>query len=141
MSTVSTIMPSSTHQRVSKLLPLLGSDKDGEVVAAARAIERTLRPTGWDWHTLATSIRTNPARAQPEKEDHRWSGRHWRSTAEWCAQHGEYLNEWELGFVKSLVRSRYRQLTEKQPACLESIQQKILHQSKHSNGDASEAPF
>ena len=106
MSTVSTIMPSSTHQRVSKLLPLLGSDKDG-----------------------------------PEKEDHRWSGRHWRSTAEWCAQHGEYLNEWELGFVKSLVRSRYRQLTEKQPACLESIQQKILHQSKHSNGDASEAPF
>ena len=54
-------------------------------------------------------------------------------------KHGEYLNEWELGFVDSLMRSRYRQLTEKQADCLERIQQKILHRSEHSNGDAS--PF
>lgn len=40
-------------ERLRKLIPLLSSDKDGEVVAAARAIGRELRAANRDWHWLA----------------------------------------------------------------------------------------
>jgi hypothetical protein len=39
--------------QIGKLIRLLGSDKDGEVVATARALGRTLKATGRDWHDLA----------------------------------------------------------------------------------------
>jgi len=87
--TMTTLFPSSTHERVGKLLPLLGSDKAGEVVAAARAIERTLRADGKDWHTLVASIRIAPGRAQPTGGH--WSGLHWRSAAEFCQAHAQHF--------------------------------------------------
>ena len=46
--------------RLSKLLPLLGSDKDGEVVATARAIGRTLQGAGLDFHALAAAVESPP---------------------------------------------------------------------------------
>jgi hypothetical protein len=46
-----------------KLLPLLASEHDGEVVAAARAIGRTLAAAGLDWHALANAIQTLPVGA------------------------------------------------------------------------------
>lgn len=46
----------SLAQRVAKLVPLLASDKDGEVVAAARAIARTLGTAGTDLHDLADTL-------------------------------------------------------------------------------------
>ena len=39
--------------RLRKLLPLLASDQDGEVIGAARAIGRTLKGCGSDFHALA----------------------------------------------------------------------------------------
>jgi hypothetical protein len=42
--------------KLAKLLPLLGSDKDGEVVATAKAIQRTLQSGGADWHDLAGAV-------------------------------------------------------------------------------------
>ena len=58
--------------RLSKLLPLLGSDKDGEVVATARAIGRTLSSAGLDFHALAAVVERPPvvvtmAAAKPRK--------------------------------------------------------------------------
>ncbi len=120
---ITTLFPSSTHERVGKLLPLLGSDKAGEVVAAARAIERTLRADGKDWHTLVASIRTAPARVPPAGGH--WSELHWRSAAEFCQAHAQFLNGWEAGFVDNLLKRRYPP-TDKQAACLENIRQKIL---------------
>jgi hypothetical protein len=38
--------------RLEKLLLMLSSGSDGEVVSAARAIDRTLRTAGADWHDL-----------------------------------------------------------------------------------------
>ncbi|KAB0680068.1 hypothetical protein F6X38_09665 [Aureimonas leprariae] len=46
--------------KLSKLLPLLGSDKDGEVIATARAIGRTLSAAGLDFHALAEAIERPP---------------------------------------------------------------------------------
>lgn len=41
---------------VRKLVVMLGSPVDGECVAAARALDRTLKRSGFDWHGLADVI-------------------------------------------------------------------------------------
>lgn len=46
----------SIGPRLAKLLPMLGSDQPGEVMAAVRAIGRTLSGAGLDWHTLAALV-------------------------------------------------------------------------------------
>ncbi|MCW8084724.1 hypothetical protein [Sabulicella glaciei] len=47
--------------KVAKLLPLLGSDKPGEVTATAAAIGRTLTAAGLDWHALALVVERHTA--------------------------------------------------------------------------------
>lgn len=42
--------------KLKKLIPLLSSDQDGEVVAAVRALGRTLKAAGSDFHTLAEAM-------------------------------------------------------------------------------------
>ncbi|MGK7864516.1 hypothetical protein [Falsiroseomonas sp. E2-1-a4] len=42
--------------RLAKLLPVLASDRPGEVAAAAAAITRTLNGAGLDWHALAAVV-------------------------------------------------------------------------------------
>lgn len=49
-------MTLSAAPRIAKLLPRLASSHDAEVVATARAIERTLKASGQDWHDLAREI-------------------------------------------------------------------------------------
>jgi predicted nuclease of predicted toxin-antitoxin system len=51
MSDIAFIVP-----KVVRLLPLLASDHDGEVVATARAIDRTLKSAGLDLHDLAQAM-------------------------------------------------------------------------------------
>ncbi|WP_270934423.1 hypothetical protein [Falsiroseomonas oryzae] len=43
-------------------MALLGSPQEGEVVAAARAIGRTLDAAGMDWHGLAALVSAEAAR-------------------------------------------------------------------------------
>lgn len=50
-------MPQLPADKIMRLLPLLSSDKDGEVVATARAIGRTLASSGLNWHVLADATR------------------------------------------------------------------------------------
>ena len=50
------MIPAEILPRLAKLLPLLASDKDGEVVATARAICRTLTGAGTDLHALAKHL-------------------------------------------------------------------------------------
>jgi hypothetical protein len=57
------MIPPAVRQKLGKLLPLLGSDHDNEVIAAARAIGRTLAATGLDWHALAGAIQAWPVDA------------------------------------------------------------------------------
>jgi hypothetical protein len=49
-------MTPKLSDRLSKLLPLLASDKEGEVLATVRAIRAALLGEGLDLHDLATSI-------------------------------------------------------------------------------------
>lgn len=39
-----------------KLIPRLGSDQPGEILATVAAIERVLRAAGCDWHDLADAL-------------------------------------------------------------------------------------
>jgi len=55
-------MTPALARRLGKAVALLGSPQDGEVIAAARAIGRTLDAAGIDWHRLATLVSAEAAR-------------------------------------------------------------------------------
>lgn len=55
-------MTPALARRLGKAVALLGSPADGEVIAAARAIGRTLETAGMDWHGLAALVAAEAAR-------------------------------------------------------------------------------
>lgn len=55
-------MAPALARRLGKAVALLGSPADGEVIAAARAIGRTLDAAGMDWHGLAALVSAEAAR-------------------------------------------------------------------------------
>lgn len=59
MTALATV-PVVIRPKLAKLIPLLGSSHDGEVVGAARAIGRTLQSAASDWHALAATVETVP---------------------------------------------------------------------------------
>jgi hypothetical protein len=111
------------EQKIEKLLKVaLSSDKEGEVLAAARAIRRTLDNAGSDIHELAARIkgaklseaemkRIYDAGVQDGKDaaaiDKGFinAGTSWLEMAEYCAAHDEgCLTAKERGFVVDMVR-------------------------------------
>lgn len=50
--------PSEVGVRLAKIIPRLGSNHDGEMLATAAAIERTLRSEGLDWHDFTVAVQT-----------------------------------------------------------------------------------
>jgi hypothetical protein len=92
--------------RIGKLIPRLASEHDGEVIATVRAIERTLKAAGRDWHDLANAL-------QRISTD-------WRSVARFCASHQHRLSTREVDFIVTIARQN-RELTEKQERWLRDI--------------------
>lgn len=113
---------------LSKLIPRLATDHDGEVVATVRAIQRTLKAAGLDFHDLAGALTksTRPSwaeedRATAEPED-------WRELVRWCANRVRQLNPREADFVCTIYSkacSRGLPPTVKQIAWLEAIAAKL----------------
>jgi hypothetical protein len=83
--------------RLARLIPRLGSDHDGEVVATARAIVRTLTSAGLDLHDLSKLL--DGAQAEPETPP-----RSWEDLATWC-QRNDYgrLKPHERNFVADMA--------------------------------------
>ncbi len=103
--------------RLGKLVPLLSSNLDGEVVAAARAIGRALVSVGADWHDLTEAL-TKPSPSHPGG-----AGRDQpQAMAAWLATCRD-LTDWEANFVASLSRRLRagRSLTPRQTATLTRI--------------------
>ncbi|GAB6843995.1 hypothetical protein HNR00_005091 [Methylorubrum rhodinum] len=50
------MIPNETADKLKKLISLLSSDQDGEVLGAARAIGRTPAAAGLDFHALAACV-------------------------------------------------------------------------------------
>jgi len=112
------------QDKLAKLVLMLSSDRDGEVVAAARAIGRSLRAVGTDWHELARKL-TVPAhsrRPPPHDADH--GDANWRALRDFCLDRDFLLRPREREFVVGLGNWR-GQVTEKQFAWLLSIYARV----------------
>jgi hypothetical protein len=110
----------SDAERLEKLLLMLSSDQDGEVVNAARAIGRALRDSGSDWHDLASQLKNKP---NPKPRDEHPPG-DWRIMREFCLDRDRLLRPREREFVVRLGDWRGN-LTEKQHAWLLAIYQRL----------------
>jgi len=127
-------LASSTASRIGQLVRLLGSDRSGEVVAAAAAIKRTLFVAGTDIHHLADiaerGLQSRPPIApQLELADNGDVA----AMIRFCINSRERLNDREVGFVRNM---HHRLLlvgdgftpTEKQVAWLLGIHQRLRSQ-------------
>ena len=128
MTALTTVGP-----KLSKLIPLLASDKDGEVVATARAIGRTLAQAGADFHDLAAAI----ARTEPPVEPVCWRHIPPSERVMWLIETraSRFLSPWEQNFCTSiLVQLRYRPrstLSAKQIAVLDGCILKFIAKVRH----------
>ena len=110
--------------RIGQLIRLLGSDWDGEVVAAARALGRTLTSVGADFHTLADTIERSAPAAHRGCEDH-------RAIARWLLDSGARLSPKEWSFVADMA-NRFGSLSERQEAWLQAIYERVSAQSRRA---------
>jgi hypothetical protein len=101
-----------TRKRLGPLIRLLGSDKDGEVLATVEAIKRTLASDGADLHDLAVAISQPPPPPAPRP------AATWRQQAERLLRYGQ-PNDWERKFLQSLLS--FVRPSPKQLAILERI--------------------
>jgi hypothetical protein len=134
-------------EKLEKLVRMLSSDKDGEVIAAAHAIKRTLQSSGSDIHEFAERLK-GKQRSLSEAEMNKIykagyqdgkdagavdrgfnnAGPSWHEMATFCAEHhlAGALSERERQFINDMVRwcSR-REPSEKQGKWLHSIYYKL----------------
>jgi hypothetical protein len=99
-------LPPDTVFKLAKMIPRLSSDHDGEVVATAHAIQRTLQSSGRDWHDLVAHLCMPTPVIQI-------SGADWRREVQFCTSHLKVLNNWERNFIATLAEYR-RRPTDKQ---------------------------
>ena len=112
--------------KLKPLLLLLSSDRDGEALAAARALGRTLKAAGCDFHDLAATL-TSAASAktkfhdeeEPPRQRERKADGDWRAMRDFCLDRPTRLRR-EREFLESLRKWRGN-ITEKQCAWLEAI--------------------
>jgi hypothetical protein len=109
---------------VARLIPLLSSNFDHEVVSTARAIERALKSRKLDWHDVAAAVTVQAPPTQWDfEQSHRESGEA-RQMRAWLTAilHESWPNAWTAGFVGDLLRrSSLDGLTSKQTACVNRI--------------------
>jgi hypothetical protein len=87
-------LPVTLVPTLSKLIPRLASNHDGEVVATARAIERVLKSAGRHWHDLAAYLAAPVAQQDAD----------WRRDIRFCFENADLLSEHELDFLTNIAR-------------------------------------
>jgi len=134
--------------KLGKMIRMLASDCDGDVIAAARAIRRTLRGEGLDIHALAEGIEEPNGGALTEAEMRKLydagydaglraaEDKHhgaadfanvdgtlsWHQMALWCQRHSSRLRAKEQEFVNDMAsRTVWREPTQRQGRWLKSI--------------------
>jgi hypothetical protein len=104
--------------QLSKLVLMLSSTHAGEVVAAARAIDRVLKSNRLDWHDLAQALCLPPPAVQPCDD------RDWHDLLAFCAARMSRLSSRECEFLRSIAKWR-GDLTDRQRDWLEHIAEKL----------------
>ena len=110
-----TSLAKSDRAKLAKVLALLGSDREGEALAAARAAARLVKLRGISWRDVVEP----PAieKALPELGT-------WRQTVARCMERPGSLRAWEVGFLRDLPA--FRRLSTKQRYCLKEIADRVL---------------
>jgi hypothetical protein len=105
--------------KIKPLIRLLSSDRDGEIVAAARALMRLLKASGADIHTLADSIGQVDVRVGAYNNI---DAKSWHQIATFCQQHHDRLRSNEREFIANIAASTvWGEPTPKQQKWLRSI--------------------
>ena len=118
-------MTPAATDKLGKLIRLLSSDRDGEVLAAASAIKRMLAAEGSDIHALADTLcRPQPQRREESRRPRHEDSNDWHGIACECQAHG--LSRREQNFVADMVAwTAFREPTQKQQAWLLSIHRRV----------------
>jgi hypothetical protein len=130
---MSTLSPADERRLISSAA-LLQSDKDGEVVSAARAVGRILQKGNLDLPALIRrglnpspvaghpALRGFPDAPRPSPQPYDVSARH-QTTARMCQAFAGLLNDWEREFLASIAHQR--RISDKQRDRLKAIEAKI----------------
>jgi hypothetical protein len=111
-----------TRDKIAAVLGMMGSEHDGEALAAARMAERLRLQIGATWSELLTE---RPPQPQPHRTTYRASPiRTWRDTCAELVKRKGCLNHWEVGFVSRLPD--FRVLSVKQRRILDEIALRVL---------------
>jgi len=143
-----TDIPAAIAKKLAASLRMLSSDRDGDLVAAGRAIMRLLKGSGADIHALAERVEKSTGGGLTDAEMQKLyhagydAGRraaenqqhgsvdfhnvdgtpHWREIARFCQQRGDRLSEKEKTFINDMTsRTVWREPSEKQAKWLRSI--------------------
>jgi hypothetical protein len=84
-----------TAEKAAKLIRLLGSDRDGEVLGAVHALRRTLDSAGHDLHSLAAIV----APPVPAETD-------WVRMAQFCRMRQYAMRPKDRDFISSMLKWR-----------------------------------
>jgi hypothetical protein len=110
-------LPPALASKLVKVLGMLGSAHDGEVVAAGRRADAMVKDAGLMWSDVIVP-------AAPRPETRQAPQRRWRrptspsDTAALCLQWSEVLTNWETDFCRSIVG---RRISAKQTVVLERL--------------------
>lgn len=108
--------------RLGKLLRMLSSDKEHEVLAAVRAIMRTLNAEKLDIHTLACAVENGTKVTDKQDFVSVVDASDWLQIAEFCRNRDDRLSEKEQTFINDIMaRVVWREPSEKQQKWLLSI--------------------
>jgi hypothetical protein len=108
--------------KLAKMLLMLSSDCDHEVVAAARAIDKALQNAGFDWHDLAAAVHRMPIPSDAGAEWYRQ--RDERSNISWCLNRCFLLSVQDREFLETVSEQR-KPLSPKQQQWLSDIRKKL----------------
>jgi len=123
MGAVVTAALTTVAPRLRKLVLMLSSDHDGEVIGAARAIGRALKDAGADWHDLVKAL-TAPTVTEYTPPPPPYDFEDWRDLRAFCMAHAYLLLPRERAFVVDLGLWQ-RDLTPKQHNWLAAIYERL----------------
>jgi len=107
-------LQSATAAKAGKLIRLLASDRDGEVLSATRALARTLRAAGPDFHALAEVVETKNEAQEKGKASPSQPASSWRRAARFCSDHPACLSLREHKFILDMLHLRREPSTAQQ---------------------------
>lgn len=127
-------LPLPVANKIQKLIPRLGTDADGEIIATVRAIGRALKSHKRDWHDLAAVLTAEAPQSNRQAGSHQKPDPRPRGVApgyeesylmaRWLYENlDDRLRQPSRGFVRTMVRTLGSggAISEKQKAYLESL--------------------